>query len=199
MKRILVLVCLLASYHAGAQDNFDIKWNVGNLGYAVNLAGGDDNKDAFVDILNIGIEHIRTRVGIEYSPFRYTSRTYFDNNNNGNKAGMESFSFINFNLYWNTFEWLLTDGLRLYIGPFNRVNYGHYIINDAFRRNEFVYTAGLRIGLSALFFENKNIAYNLIGGELGYKNISGRHYFTMAVNVDIILFLIGVLASSDSD
>jgi len=193
MKKFAVYLFLLLSQSIFAQEDFDIKWNIGNLGIGLNnfQDDGDDTYDdysaeSFVDIFNIGIEHSRTRIGLEYSPIKYWNWTYWDTH--GNKTEVESFSFLNFNLYWNLVDLdVFGDSGKFFFGPFNKINYA-FVDNYTFRWNEFIYTAGLRTGLDVRIRENVN--YHFLGGEIGYRNFNGRNTFYCALTIDILIFSI---------
>jgi hypothetical protein len=147
-------------------DNFDIKWNIGNLGIGFNLSKDDGNFEQFVDLLNIGIEHKNTRVGLEFSPVKYWSLTSDDGDS----------SFLNINVYWNIFDKdISNDTAKFYIGPFNSINY----------MNGLIYTAGFRMGIGLNISEN--VFYNFIGIEIGYRNFSGKNVFHIGFHADIMV------------
>jgi len=199
-KKAAVWVLLFISCNVFGFENFGIKWNIGNLGIGGNIFEDGSNTEGFVDLLNIGIEHRNTRIGLEYSPVKYWSWNHTDTND----ITMEeittettSWSFLNFNLYWNALDVnFLDDMLRFYLGPFTSVNYMHRT-NGAFRWNEFVYTAGLRLGLGFNFTEN--IYYNILGTEVGYRSLNGRNALYVSVKIDIIVYLFIAVSSSTKD
>ena len=191
MKKPLLYLFLLLSQNIIAFENFDIKWNIGNLGLGMNVFYNDANTESFVDILNIGIEHSRTRIGMEYSPVKYWEWTYKDDNDN--KTKVSSFSLLNFNIYWNIVDLdIFNDFGRFFFGPATKINYG-FIDNYTFRWNEFIYTAGLRVGLDIKI--NETIHYHIIGGEIGYRNFNGKNTFYFGLTIDILVYSLILFSS----
>ncbi|MDR0376702.1 MAG: hypothetical protein LBH70_02815, partial [Spirochaetaceae bacterium] len=174
-------------------DHFNATWNMANLGYGMNISALDNKMESFVDS-SIGLEHSGTRIGIEYSPVNYWTRAV----RGRSAAHIETtrLSFLNFTLYWNMFELRFFDDMfGLYFGPFNKINYMNLDENHAFRRNEFIYTGGFRAGLVLIVY--KNIYYNILGGQIGYRNINGNNTFYAAVSVDFIVYMIVLFSPND--
>jgi hypothetical protein len=190
MKKI-IFVLLIISHNIYAFDNFDIKWNLGNLGIGGNYFQDESNFEGFADLLNIGLEHTNTRIGFEFSPVKYWSWVTTENNINHSES---SYSFLNLNIYWNILDFIFNnDTLRLYLGPFNSFNYMH-LADKVLRWDDFIYTAGFRIGLGANI--SKNVYYNILGAEIGYRNFNGKNTFYVSAKVDILVFLIFALSPS---
>jgi hypothetical protein len=77
MKKHILVLLLFSSNIIYAQDYFKVNWNIGNLGYGVNIPSNERFEvEKFGNILNIGIEHKYTRIGIEYSPIKYFAWRY---------------------------------------------------------------------------------------------------------------------------
>jgi hypothetical protein len=192
MRKIFFCFLLCAACNINAFEKFDIKFNIGNLGYAVNIAQSGSTGESFFELLNIGIEQKGTRIGIEYSPMKFWDwnfQRYYRSN-----TETISFSFLNFNLYWNTFDiGLFDDFIKFYCGPFSKINYMHLSEHNIFTWNTFIFSAGLRFGF-ALNLGN-NVYYHLFGGEIGYRNISGENAFYVSVNIDIIVYLASLISS----
>jgi len=190
MKKLIFYLFLLLSRNLIAFEDFELKWNIGNLGLGMNIFQDGGNTESFVDIFNIGIEHSDTGIGIEYSPVKYWSWTneniYYKN------IEASSFSFLNFNIYWNVVDFYFSnDVCNFFFGPFNKINYA--LIDDYdFRWNEYVYTVGLRIGLDFIFY--KNIHYHIIGGEIGYRKFNGKNTFYTALTIDIVVFSLAMFS-----
>jgi hypothetical protein len=193
MKRIILLLFALSASNVGADERFSIKWNIGNFGYGMNISRNDNNVENFFDILNIGIEHKETGIGIEYSPVNYRKWTYKSRNNN--TFDITRYSFLNFNIYWNIFDlsFFENEG-RFHFGPFSGINYINVDESDILDWNDFIYTAGFRTGLAWEIFEN--VYYHVLGGEIGYRNINGKDNFYVSVKVDIMMYFIVLLASN---
>jgi hypothetical protein len=147
-------------------NNFDLKWNIGNIGIGYNFFKEGGNFEQFFDLLNIGIEHKNTRVGLEYNLVKYWPWT----SNDGDS------SFLNINVYWNIFyKDISNDTAKLYFGPFNSVNY----------INGLIYTAGFRMGI--VLNDSENILYNFLGTEIGYRNYSGKNIIYVGFKVDMMV------------
>lgn len=183
MRRLaFCLFFLILPNVVNAFDNFDIKWNIGNFGLGFNSFEYDygASTEMFVDLLNIGVEHKNTRIGIEYNTVKIWYRTYIDNDNETKEL---SWSFLNLNLYWNIFDInLFKIGLNLFFGPFNRINYIH-LNNKVIDWNKFIYSAGFRSGITL-------DRYNIISTEIGYRNDNKNNGFYMGINIDILTLLI---------
>jgi hypothetical protein len=178
---------------------FDIMWNTGNMGAGWNFFK-DDNMETYFDFLNISIKNNYLKIGLEYIPVKSWYNTIDENIN------INNYSFINFNLFWNVFEYSFFDEyLRLTIGPYNSINY-MYMTNNEFDWSKYCYTFGFRIKLILYFNDsyNKSIFnsyyFNIITTEIGYRNMDRKNSLYLGVNVDvtwILIYFIGILSNNN--
>jgi hypothetical protein len=193
-RKIFVCLFLFISSVVYAFDDFILKWDLPNFGFGTNIfQNGSDNIESFIDAGTIGIEHIKTRIGLEYSPYKNWNWDFMENNN---EFSTERHSFLNFNIYWNAFDIIfLGELLKISGGPFSKINYLHYDGNIP-KNNEFVYTAGFRFWIAGNTMEVWNLNWNILGTEFGYRNINGKNAFFVGVNIDITFFIIVLIASA---
>jgi hypothetical protein len=198
MKKVVFLFLLAMTHYAGAQEMFKFNINSGNFYGGMNFSSNQDVSEFSFDLLNIGMEHYTTRIGLEYSPMKYWTFIYTDENDVENLEN--KISFINFRLYWNTFNWEMLNGLgNFFIGPFLTFNYMMFLRENNKRYmkwDDYIFTAGLRLGLNLNVTER--IKYFIIGSETGYRNINGRNNYYININVDFIVGIIVFLGPADS-
>jgi len=169
-------------------NNFDFRWNLGNIGYERNFQKNSDI--VFFDFLDISFIHNRTRIGLEFTPIRFWEWRENDSENITNG------SFLNFGIFWNTFDTIFyNDSLNFFVGPFNRIHYIHSGNRNASNSRGFVYTVGLRFGLVAsdygITVNNllRAASINFVRGEVGFRNINGFNTFYASVSTNIALFI----------
>ena len=68
-------------------------------------------------------------------------------------------------------------------GPFTSVNYLSVDNWNSFDVDNYIFAAGIRF----LLVRDENYPFRIVGSEIGYRNISGKHNFYFNVNVDIII------------
>ena len=176
-------------YSSNFFDNYDLRWNLGNIGYERNFR--DNSAILFVDFLNVNFKHNHTRVGLEFAPMRIWDWRDNDSEN------ISSFSFLNFGIFWNAVDVIFANNFfNFFIGPFNRINYMHLDNSNTINWNRIVYTAGLRFGLVASSYDSavnnvwRTISMNFISGEVGFRNINGSNTFFTSVSTDIVMIVI---------
>jgi hypothetical protein len=166
---------LTISIHA--QEGFTINLNVGNIGYGVNFPLSDNYSiEAMITLLNIGVEHTKTNIGMEFSPFK--GFNWRDTPKDSDD--ITGISLVNFDLYWNAINFEF-----FYLGPFASINY--MFVGKKIDWNRFVFTGGAHIGFRA------NIGrynYHLFSVELGYRNIDGRSKYFIGAKIDVPLLII---------
>jgi len=177
---------------------FVFKWNFGDLGLGINVFQDRDDYETYLSLLNIGIEHVNTRIGIELTPYKEWAWQYFTKENkydiNEIKHEKKRQSYLNLNIYWNVLDIDLFGSIcRFYLGPFNKFNY-LFFSGDKFFENEFIYTAGVRLGLGLQITEK--IYFNLIGMEMGYRNSCGRSAFYIGGQVDFVFCILVWIGSA---
>jgi hypothetical protein len=87
--------------------------------------------------------------------------------------------FLNGNLYWNPL-----DMKNIILGPFASINYLNVENMSKFHTDEYIFSTGLRFLLRTFLNEGAQ-PFEIIGSEIGYRNISGKHSFYFNVNLDI--------------
>jgi hypothetical protein len=93
---------------------------------------------------------------------------------------MESESiFLNASIYWNPF------GMEnIIFGPFASINYLSVENWSKFNTNGYIFSSGLKFSLRT-YMGTWKYPFHVIGSEVGYKNISGKHGFYFTANFDI--------------
>ena len=190
IKRIVICFFILTASAAGAFENFDLKWNVGNIGLNWNFQKNNDYiLDTYFDLFNFAIEHSRSRIGLEISPAKRWSWDYEDEN--GDKV--KQWSFANLNVLWNIFNLHFDYTRSIFSGDiFAGLNY-LYLTDKGLSWNDYVFTAGFRLRWALVF--GRNIYYNLVGSEIGYRSHNGFGAFYIGLNIDIAL-LFGIIFST---
>ena len=170
-------------------DNYDLRWNWGNIGYELNFQ--DNSNIVFVDLFNVNFKHNRTRMGLEFTPIRIWDWLNNDSEN------ITNFTFLNFGIFWNTVDVIFGNHFfNFFVGPFNRINYIHLDNNNTFHWNRIVYTAGLRFGLVVGQYDGtannflRLVSMNFISGEVGFRNINGSNTFFVNVSTDIVMIVV---------
>ena len=170
-------------------DNYDIRWQSGNIGLELNFQ--HNSSIVFADFFNIRFKHNHTRIGLEFTPVRVLNIFH----DGGDLEPITNISFLNFAIFWNTINFTFqNDSLNFFIGPFNRINYIYLYENNTFNLHRFVYTAGFRLGLvlqhggNNVNFWNR-VSMNIISAEMGFRNITGANTFYVNVNTDFIMIL----------
>jgi hypothetical protein len=111
MKKCLFFLLVIIAIPVYAQENIAVNLNIGNIGFGRNIPLNDNySSEAILTLLNIGIEHQGTNIGMEFSPF--TSFNWM-----GESDTFSVFSFLNFNLHWNILNSKFWGGV-IYFGPF---------------------------------------------------------------------------------
>jgi hypothetical protein len=186
MKKCLmpILLLLIIFYNIHAQENNKFEYNLlfGTLGGGMNYFSDDYNFELSASLLNNFIEYKRLNIGIELSPLNYKS-FYSVNKQEWN----QDIYFLNGNIYWNPFNFE-----NIILGPFVSINYLNLQNWTAFMPNNYSINSGLKF-LLRTNIKKWGIPFQIIGSELGYRNISGEHSFYFNVNVDILV-LAGVVA-----
>jgi len=172
--------------------NENIAFNF-NSGY-VNVGWGfpmNDNYSSEIgfSLLNIGIEHRPTNIGLEFSPYKY----YIWTDLGSTEKERVGSSFFNLNLYWNAFT--LSDGF-FYFGTFASVSY--LFAGENIYWDKYVFTTGGRIGFRINF---DRLNYDLLSTEIGYCNINGTSKYFIGIKVDMLAFFLCIVyaKSNDSD
>jgi len=184
---MLILIITMPVY---AQENFALNINSGYLGIGGVFPGNDiDNTVASITLVNIGIEHIPTNIGLIFCP--YANYDWINLGENS-KDISSNYSFFNLKLYWNVLT--AFDNL-FYLGTFASVNY--LFAGENVRWDKYVFTAGIHIGFRLSY---ERINYDLLSTEMGYRNINGTSAYFVGVKVDMLAFfltLLSIWAESD--
>jgi hypothetical protein len=163
-----------------AQEDFTINLNVGNLGYGINVPMNDGySTETIITLLNIGIEHTKTNIGMEFTPFK--GFNWRDTPKDSDD--ITGISLANLDLYWNVINMEF-----FYLGPFASINY--MFVGKKIDWNRYVLTGGLHVGLRA------NIGrynYHLFSVELGYRNIDGRSKYFIGAKIDVPVLIISAI------
>jgi len=172
-------------------DNFDIRFIVGNFGGGMNFRPDGYDFEVSASLANFFLIHSKTNIGLGISPLKYSA--YYSVNE---QEWNQNLYFLNGNLFWNTF-----DIKNIILGPFISVNYFGIKNWSEINKNDYIFSSGL------MFILRKHIAdgkypFQIIGAEVGYRNISGKNGFYFNVNLDISIFvglIIGTMQGQASD
>jgi hypothetical protein len=197
MKRnLFLLVILLNVFHniytqEVVENVFEFKFNYGNFGGGINIFKNEYGFELSAGLINFFIEHDKTNIGFEVSPLRYIA-----NYSVNTRKWDQNLYFINGNLYWNPF-----DIENIILGPFISINYLGIDNWSKFNINRYVFDSGLRF-LLGTHIGKWNYPFQIIGSEVGYRNISGKHSFYFNINLDIsilVWFIASILREEGKD
>ena len=192
----VVLLVILTLPVFSQNDDFDLSrivftWNVGNLSYGGNIPFNQPfAQEVSLSLVHVGIEDRYTNIGIEFNPILFYAGWNLPDNMQYKGESEGYLSLLNFKAYWNFLD---IDGF--FIGPFTSFNY--FFFYEDILLNNFIFTAGFHIGWKIRF---NNVSYNIITGELGYRNhLDNSHRYHIGVKVDVLsLFLIYLVAGAAS-
>jgi hypothetical protein len=165
------------------KGDFEFKLNYGTIAGGMNFFSKEYDFELSTNLLNFFIEHDKTNIGFEITPFKYIA-----NYSVNAETWDQNLYFINGNLYWNPF-----DIKNIILGPFVSINYLKIKNWSEFNTNEYIFSSGLRF-LLRTHLEDWNYPFHIIGSEIGYRNISGKHSFYFSVNLDISI-LAGIIVA----
>jgi hypothetical protein len=186
-KSALFFLIITAAVPANTQENIMINLNVGNIGIGGNFPSYDGyGMETIVTLLNVGIEHKETNLGIEFTPFKYFG---WETPSDDSKNEITACSLANLKLFWNVFNFEF-----IYIGPFTSIDY--MFIEEKIIWNRFVFTGGIQFGFRAY---NGRVNYNIFSAEIAYKNIDGKSKYFIGAKIDIPVFIVALFAVSGSD
>jgi len=182
MKKITIIIALflfLAPNVVNADDNFTIKWSLGDFKFGMNRYQGQPSYEkpgwelSFA-LGTIGVEYKKPNIGLEFNPARWRF------GHNWFISDIEGWNFFNLNLFWNVVTYKLFK-----FGPFNRINY-MYLTDNGLDWSKFSNTLGVRMGLISY---NPSFHYNLryFGVECGYKVNEGRNAFYLSMDMDLLV------------
>ena len=180
-KYFFLFVLIFTTFFSYSQENFIFNLNAAYLGLGGNFPYRNDyNNESYISVLTVGIEHKNTNLGIEFSPF---TAFYWTNDYNKYKTK----SVLNFTPYWNVINVNFRSKMNFYLGPFNSINY--MFIDKEIIWENFIYTAGLQMGLR-LHFNKFN--YNFFSLEGGCRNIHGHSKYYVGGKIDLIVLFVGL-------
>jgi hypothetical protein len=182
MKKIAVIITLiifLAPNVIKADENFTIKWSLGDFKFGMNRyqgqpGGEKPGYEGSFALGTIGVEFKNPNIGIEINPARWRF------GHNWFISETEGWNFFNLNVFWNVVNYKM-----FYFGPFNRINY-MYLTDNGLDWNKISNTLGIRLGLVSY---DPSFHYNLryFGVECGYKVNEGRNAFYLGLDMDILV------------
>ena len=181
MKKHLFLLLIVTVMPVYTQENIVINMNFGNLSAVGYFPSGDGySPELSLTLINVGIEHQQTRIGLEFSPFKtyFWPRIY---------ESEDTYSFLNMNLYWNIINSDFS-GSSFYFGPFASINY--LFFNEVFYPDRLMFTAGAQMGFRIGF---GGFNYNIFSLEAGYRLIDEKGKFFVGGKIDIVALILFVL------
>jgi hypothetical protein len=190
---VLILVNIFLNINAqeAIEGNFEFKLNYGNFGGGINIFSNKYNFELTASLINLFLEYDKTNIGFEITPLKYIGNYFVDSKENYSvdlTGWNQNLYFLNGNLYWNPF-----DINNIILGPFVSINYLSVKNWSSFNAYDYVFSSGIRF-LLRTYIEDWKYPFHIIGSEIGYKNISGRHSFYFNVNFDISI-LVGIIVA----
>jgi hypothetical protein len=195
MKRKLFLSVILLNvfYYIYTQEvgGNNFKFIYGNFGGGMNIFKNEYDFELSAGLINFFMEHDKTNIGFEVSPLKYIA-----NYSVNTQKWDQNLYFINGNLYWNPFNIE-----NIILGPFISISYLNIDNWSEFSTKRYVFNTGLRF-LLGTYIEKWKYPFQIIGSEIGYRNISGRHSFYFNINLDISILawvIAGILSEEGRD
>lgn len=179
-NKYFIIIILLIPPYIYADEIFSLNFNIATIGFGVNYSSNvDDSVELFAELLTIGVEHKYSSIELGFSPLKYWSSWYWEEQND---TEIEKISFLNLNISWN-----ILDKRNLFLGPFSSINY-IFLENGKMQWNEFILTGGIRFIWSFSIFQD-TILSHFISSEIGYRNINRKNKFHFNISIDLITLL----------
>jgi len=155
-------------------NEVSINWSLGSLGFGglFPFAIGGASFEGSLSVLDIGVEHNRSNLGMTFSPFSIFA--WVEENSESSY-----FSLFNLTVYWNA-----VSHRGLFFGPFATVNY--MLFDDAFQWNRYMFTAGLRGGIR---METNWMNMHVFSMETGFRIVDGKGNFFVGAKIDLLPLL----------
>jgi hypothetical protein len=186
---IILLVSIIDDLYAQESD-FTFAFNLANIGWGMNLSSDLEESNITFNLLNLYVEHKKTNIGIEISPFHIWNGDFY---------------FINTQLYYNFFNLWKNDSYAEdngrgstygLIGPFFSLNYLRIGNNGSFNPSDIQINIGLR-GLAmfdfSVFWEGSvPIGLQIANIELGYRFNdfeANNHSFYINFSTDVLVIV----------
>ena len=175
---------LVAAIPVHAQLNHTvITFNVGDFGVGWNFPLNDRfNTESYFSLLNFGLENDNINLGFSFSLVKVHgwSESGWGENNGAAQSDVEAISLFNLNLYWNAVNSAPAD-ISFYLGPFASINY--FFLDDTVNWGKSIFTAGIHMGLR---LSGRQIDYNLLSAEMGYRRINGSNRYHIGARIDLV-------------
>jgi hypothetical protein len=191
MKRLLLSLLILSGifFNIYAQDGAGggFELNYGNFGGGMNFFQDEYNFELSASLINFFMEHGKTNIGFEVSPLKYIAN--YSVNMCTMREWEQNLYFLNGNLYWNPL-----DIENIIFGPFISINYLSIKNWSEFNMGGYILSSGIRFLLRTRIEKWKQ-PFQIIGSEIGYRNVSGKHGFYFNINFDITI-LAGIIVAT---
>jgi hypothetical protein len=206
IKWIIVFVLSVLVNNLYAQNtNFKVALNLANFGWGMDLSSDEQEGNITYNLLNLYVEHRKTGIGIEISPFSSWV------NYSHTKILM---SFVNVNLYYNLVgeqyhnddeekeEKIDLGSTYILLGPFVSLNYLMAGNDYSFDPNNYQINIGFKAltMLDASLFSEGSlpVGFQLLSIELGYRFASygtnnHRFYFNFSTDLLPLIFIMGLI------
>lgn len=187
--KILILLYFLSLNFVFSQDNIDIRWDVGDVGWGMHFSSKDNAGEITIKLFHLFIEHKKTNIGLIFNPFNVCGNYGTDDSYIPNDQA----NFLNLDFYWN----FLGKEAMLF-APFVSINYFNLRQWASMDFADITFKSGLKFLLrkNNLDFENimGSYTFRFVEAELGYRyNYFNGHKFYFNINIDLIslIFIIG--------
>lgn len=178
-KCALLLAVLALGMPAHALENgsnreaydFSVNWSLGSIGIGglFPFAAEGPIFEGSVSILDIGVEHNMSNLGMTFSPFSVFAWAH----SNSEDA---YFTLLNMTVYWNA-----VSHRGMFFGPFASVNY--LFFEEAFHFDKYAFTAGLRGGIR---METNRMNLHIFSMETGFRLVNGQGNFFVGAKIDLL-------------
>jgi hypothetical protein len=185
--KILVILYLLSSVLIFSQENNNITWDVGNIGWEMQFSQNGNSGEMTFKFFNLYVENTKTNIGLIINPLNVNINHVSDVTN-------MQINFLNLDLYWNIFG---KD--TVIFGPFISINYFNMRQWNSMNFADITLNMGLKFLWRKFFFDSGKImesyTFRIIGTELGFRyNYFDGHKFYFNINFDLLtlLYFIGM-------
>ena len=180
MMLIVLPYCINADEING--NNFAFDFFIGNFGGGMHFFSGTYDFEITANIATFLIEHTRTNIGLILNPLKFRADYSIEK-----QEWNTNLFFLNGRLYWNPLNF---NGIIF--GPFASINYLSLENWSNFNTQNFIFSSGLMFNL---WSTGGQFPFQIIGSEVGFRNISGRHGFYFNVNIDILALVVVIVLS----
>jgi len=196
MKKLFISIILFAAVSTvvfaqnrnTSESPFNFQLNFTNFGIGTHLPYPSNyNIELSIELLNIGVEHKETSIGLGFSPFKLfvwggvEVDNGYSTDNPGDDKTEVIISLVNLYASWNILSFLDTD---FHFSPFVSVNY--LFLGDKFYFEKYILGAGFQGGVRG----GDNVKFNIFIVEAGFRLVNNQPMFYAGIKFDFIMYLL---------